>query len=150
MVLRSGLGHPPMSQITGEFGRWIDVSNRYDGYLAMVSPWTEIDLAHHLSIQRPPWAKQLSLGIQIADGLAYLHYMGLVYRDLKSANISISQNGTPVLAQFSNSFTTNHVTGFRTSTALSDLSVRWMAPEILKNQEDTPAMNVWRLGMLFC
>jgi serine/threonine-protein kinase len=47
-----------------------------------------------------PWEQAVRLLIPMADALAYAHKHGMVHRDVKSANILLTENGNPMLTDF--------------------------------------------------
>ncbi|CAE6397369.1 unnamed protein product, partial [Rhizoctonia solani] len=138
----SKCSHPNLNQLLG--------LAHYGPQLAMVSPWTDgMSLDRHISIQRPTWTERLRLGAQIADGVAYLHSMGLVHEDLKAINIWVSKSGTPVITEFGHPTVLSHSTEpFNTVPSTSSLSIRWAAPELFKGQGRTRMTDVWALGMV--
>ncbi|KLO19855.1 kinase-like protein [Schizopora paradoxa] len=82
----------------------------------------------------------------IANGLEYLHAKEIVHADLKSNNILIDSDGTPVLADFGLSITFN--VSLMTTTGSVTGSTRWMAPELLLTSKHTKMSDVWAFGMV--
>jgi serine/threonine protein kinase/Tol biopolymer transport system component len=50
--------------------------------------------------QKRPWRETIELLVGVADGLAAAHAVGIVHRDVKSANILVSEDGQAKLADF--------------------------------------------------
>ncbi|CAE6478207.1 unnamed protein product [Rhizoctonia solani] len=143
LYIWSKLSHPNVVQLMGLAD--------YHMRLAMISPWVEnSDLSRYLYTHRPPQEERLKMGAQIADGLAYLHGVGMVHGDLKAANISISANSTAVITGFGNSIIKEHSVEFTNSTKGVNISIRWTAPELLMGQGIPSQMaDVWALGMVY-
>ncbi|XP_019103810.1 protein kinase and PP2C-like domain-containing protein isoform X2 [Beta vulgaris subsp. vulgaris] len=59
-------------------------------------------LAHKLHVEEwsPSIDQALAITIQLAEALQYLHNLGIVHRDVKSANILLGENLSPRLADF--------------------------------------------------
>ncbi|CAN1221245.1 Mitogen-activated protein kinase kinase kinase 5 [Linum grandiflorum] len=79
----------------------------------------------------------------ILSGLAYLHTMKTVHRDIKGANLLVDASGVVKLADFGMS---KHLTG-----QVAELSLKgspyWMAPEQKDNNSDLAlAVDIWSLG----
>lgn len=81
---------------------------------------------------------------QILSGLAYLHAMNTVHRDIKGANILVDPNGRVKLADFGMA---KHITGQSCPLSLKG-SPYWMAPEVIKNSKGCNhfAVDIWSLG----
>ncbi|EUC56452.1 tyrosine kinase catalytic domain protein, partial [Rhizoctonia solani AG-3 Rhs1AP] len=108
-----------------------------------------LGLAHYGPELHPTWTERLRLGAQIADGVAYLHSMGLVHEDLKAINIWVSKSGTPVITEFGHPTVLSHSTEpFNAVASTSSLSIRWTAPELFEGQGRTRMTDVWALGMV--
>lgn len=78
-----------------------------------------------------PWPETVCrLGIQVAQALDYAHSHGVLHRDVKPANILLSAEGSPKLADFNISFG-SHVAG-ATPAAYFGGSLAYMSPEQLE------------------
>ncbi|MBV6757835.1 protein kinase domain-containing protein [Rhodococcus opacus] len=90
----------------------------------------------------------LRLGVKMAGALETAHRLGILHRDVKPANILLSDYGEPALADFGIA----HVAGgFKTATGTVTGSPAFTAPEVLKGEPASPASDVYSLGAtLFC
>ncbi|KAH8090946.1 kinase-like protein [Filobasidium floriforme] len=89
-----------------------------------------------------------SFTMQILDGLAYLHSLNILHRDLKADNILVDHNGTCKISDFGISKRTNDAYDSIISTNLKG-SVFWMAPEVVhsvKGQGYSAKVDIWSLG----
>ncbi|KLO13898.1 kinase-like protein [Schizopora paradoxa] len=98
----------------------------------------------------------------IASGLAYLHEMGVIHADLKTPNVLISKQKTPLLTDFGlskticPSQTTEKSIVISSSTNNSGGTVRWMAREFFavspdpakSAQKHDERTDVWAYGMV--
>ncbi|XP_021668040.2 mitogen-activated protein kinase kinase kinase 5 isoform X2 [Hevea brasiliensis] len=85
----------------------------------------------------------------ILSGLAYLHSMKTIHRDIKGANLLVDASGVVKLADFGMS---KHLTGQAAELSLKG-SPYWMAPELMQAvmRNDTSsdlalAVDIWSLG----
>mmetsp|Transcript_8506 Transcript_8506/g.12696 ORF Transcript_8506/g.12696 Transcript_8506/m.12696 type:complete len:852 (-) Transcript_8506:111-2666(-) len=81
----------------------------------------------------------------ILSGLSYLHSNGIAHRDIKGANVLLTQKGEPKLADFGAS------KRYDTASIVSGLkgTPHWMAPEVIKGTQMTTGWmkaDVWSLG----
>ncbi|MDT5368938.1 MAG: hypothetical protein QOC62_3369, partial [Mycobacterium sp.] len=94
------------------------------------------------------WQETLHIGIKMAGALETAHRLGTLHRDVKPANIMLSDYGEPELTDFGIARITG---GFETRTGVVTASPAFTAPEVLQGQTPTPASDVYSLGAtLFC
>lgn len=84
---------------------------------------------------------------QILQGAAYLHERGIVHRDIKGANVLVTDHGLCKLADFGCSRQLEHMcTSLEDSMRVVAGSVPWMAPEVVKQSSYGCASDVWSIG----
>ncbi|MGQ0635854.1 MAG: serine/threonine-protein kinase [Planctomycetaceae bacterium] len=82
-------------------------------------------------ISGAPWPEAVCwLGARLARGLDYAHRQGVLHRDVKPANVLLTADGSPKLADFNISFSAN-VAG-AAPTAYFGGSLAYMSPEQLQ------------------
>lgn len=98
---------------------------------------------------------------QLCDALAYIHSQGIVHRDIKLNNVLIGPDRRVVLSDFGISKVNNEslrsevdvtktfVTGMAENGRLAMGTRGYMAPEVLRGEEVTPAADVYSLGVAF-
>jgi serine/threonine protein kinase/predicted Zn-dependent protease len=94
-----------------------------------------------------PYGRVIELGIAIADALAHAHERGVLHRDVKPANILLTDHGEPMLLDF-NLAAIEHL-----PTETSGGTPRYMAPEQLASfgsSSNTPdaRADVYSLGLV--
>lgn len=103
------------------------------------------DLLHHINKGLNLKTNQIKLYLaEIATALSYLHYLGIVFRDLKPSNILIGKDGHLKL------------TDFGLSRYLIDNNIcysfcgtnEYLAPEIIQNEGYNFAVDWWSFGIL--
>ncbi|KAG9084839.1 hypothetical protein FRC07_013539, partial [Ceratobasidium sp. 392] len=125
----------------------------FRGRLAMISPWM-VNGTLHAYVWKHPNVNRWELCKQVAEGLAYIHRIGMVHGDLKAVNILVSDEGTAKLSDFGNSILSDHSLVFTATTNVGGGTSRWMAPELLLEEDDegqvadrSMAADVYALGM---
>eukprot|EP01136_Pigoraptor_vietnamica_P010529 Opistho-1_new@48258 len=93
-----------------------------------------------------PWSLRVRFSHDIARGMAYLHSMRVIHRDLKSKNCLVRSNMSLVVADFG------------LARSVSDRAQRmtvagspyWMAPEMLRGEEYDAKIDVFSYGIVLC
>ena len=94
------------------------------------------------------WRETLHIGVKLAGALEAAHGAGILHRDVKPANILLSEYGEPELTDFG---IARIAGGFQTATGVITGSPAFTAPEVLEGKIPTPASDVYSLGAtLFC
>jgi predicted ATPase len=90
-----------------------------------------------------PVDEVLRIAVKLAGALAFAHGFDIVHRDVKPANILITDYGEPALSDFGIA----HVSGgFKTAAGGFTGSPAFTAPEILLGEKITPAADIYGLG----
>ncbi|CAE6485448.1 unnamed protein product [Rhizoctonia solani] len=90
--------------------------------------------------------------IDVASGLEYMHAQGTVHGDLKALNVLVSLEGVARISDFDFSVMSS-ASGLMFSASSNSRagSIRWVAPEMLKEDEEAPQRtkqsDVYALGM---
>eukprot|EP00055_Hartaetosiga_balthica_P016127 m.100249 g.100249 ORF g.100249 m.100249 type:complete len:678 (+) comp9042_c1_seq1:209-2242(+) len=101
----------------------------------------EIIRGHQLP---PEWI--VEWGAQIADGMLYLHKMGIVHRDLKSANILVAQDQKTL--RISDFGCCREYKQGKSSIMSFSGTAAWMAPEIIRSESCSERVDVWSFGVV--
>ncbi|KAG8690353.1 hypothetical protein FRC11_012201 [Ceratobasidium sp. 423] len=146
----------------------------YKDSLAMISPWMSYGSTHdyielypdanRLHTVRRNTGNQPTMGlsvlahlhplnqaIQVADGIAHLHRIGVIHGNIKAQNVFVSQEGVAKVAGFGQAIMLDERgVEFQPSGPGADLPnrARWMAPEQYKDSISTSReTDIYSLGM---
>ena len=91
-----------------------------------------------------PWEKRVSIAIDIAKGMQYLHGFStpVLHRDLKSLNILLDANLTPKIADF------GWTRILAEKMTLKVGTFQWMAPEVIKTKSYTEKADIYSYGII--
>lgn len=105
------------------------------------------ELFHHLSNdKRFTEDRTRFYSAQIVLGIEYLHNIGVIYRDLKPENLLLSAKGNIVMTDFGLSKQGLQAADSRTATFCG--TPEYLAPEIIKGEEYTKAIDWWSVGTI--
>ncbi|XP_020587818.1 probable LIM domain-containing serine/threonine-protein kinase DDB_G0287001 [Phalaenopsis equestris] len=99
---------------------------------------------HRLGHESLPLQKLISIALDIAQGMEYIHSQGVIHRDLKPENILFDQDFCVKIADF----------GIACEEACSDPlaedpgTYRWMAPEMIKHKHYGRKVDVYSFGLV--
>ncbi|MCJ0905600.1 protein kinase [Rhodococcus sp. ARC_M6] len=85
----------------------------------------------------------LRLGVKMAGALETAHLLGILHRDVKPANILLTDYGEPALTDFGIAHIAD---GFKTATGTVTGSPAFTAPEVLGGEPPSTASDVYGLG----
>ncbi|KAJ7816916.1 kinase-like domain-containing protein [Mycena olivaceomarginata] len=119
--------------------------------LCLVSPWMENGNVSSYLKRDPAGCNRLTLVLDVALGLEYLHGLNLVHGDLKGLNVLVTHSGRAVLADFglSSVVTDSKIAIFSASTVKTGGTTRWQAPELLYGGRTNLASDVYALACVF-
>ena len=98
-------------------------------------------LAEHGRMPVPEVAR---LGAEVASALAAAHRAGIVHRDVKPANVLIAPDGTARITDFGIAHAMGDVS--LTTTGMVTGTPAYLAPEVAKGGDASPASDVFSLG----
>jgi eukaryotic-like serine/threonine-protein kinase len=136
------LAHPNIASVF-DYGEWDLPGGERMACIVMELLEGE-SLAARLRRGRLPWAEAVAAGAQVAQALAAAHRCGVVHRDVKPGNVVLTAAGAKVL-----DFGIAGMTGELAATSGGVMgTAQYVAPELLRGGELTPAADVYGLGVL--
>jgi eukaryotic-like serine/threonine-protein kinase len=91
-----------------------------------------------------PPARAARIGLDLVDALETAHAAGVLHRDVKPANVMLTESGRAVLTDFGIATVEDDPT--LTTTGMLVGSPAYMAPERARGERPTPAADLWSLG----
>ena len=111
-------------------------------------------LAQVLAGSALPVNRVLGYGVQIADAVSHAHDRGVLHRDLKSANVMVTESDHVKVVDFGiaqrlDAATIEAVTkaGARPRDVLAG-TLAYMSPELLRGETSDKSSDVWAIGVL--
>ena len=98
----------------------------------------------HEKKQIPTEQQSLAWAKQVAYAMAYMHKLELVHRDLKSSNILFADDMTAQVCDFGTARTLEGTT----CGAAASGTYRWMAPEVVKEEEVNKKCDVFSFSLV--
>ncbi|XP_074106469.1 serine/threonine kinase raf oncogene [Cotesia typhae] len=108
--------------------------------LAIVTQWCEGSSLYkmlHVDETDLPLQTQIEIGRQTAQGMDYLHAKNIIHRDLKSNNIFLHDDMTVKIGDFGLATAKARWAGTQQFNQPTG-SILWMAPEVIRMQEENP------------
>ncbi|WVZ15869.1 hypothetical protein V8G54_013435 [Vigna mungo] len=150
------LNYLPHKNIVSIYG----CTSHHDEHLLVHEYLSNGNLAAHFHVEKDiniffpklPWLKRLDIAIDIANALAYLHYYGIIHRNVKSSNILLDVNFSAKLGNLHLScklpdgvpVDTTHVTSDRVG------SSGYIDPEYLTKGQLSVKIDVYSFGVVLC
>jgi serine/threonine protein kinase/tetratricopeptide (TPR) repeat protein len=93
-----------------------------------------------------PIAQAIDFAMQITEGLALAHEKGIIHRDIKSANIMVTDKGQVKIMDFGLAKLKGQTKLTRDGSTLG--TAAYMSPEQAQGREVDPRSDIWSLGVV--
>ncbi|KAG2309510.1 hypothetical protein Bca52824_029258 [Brassica carinata] len=118
--------------------------------LALVTEYVDKGSLYHLlhwtdEIRNLSWREKINILHDICRGLMCMHGMGIVHRDIKSANCLLSDDWTVKLCDFGLSIMMEGTTVDDTVPAGTP---EWVAPEVIRNEPFSEKCDIYSFGVV--
>ncbi|MFI9557217.1 serine/threonine-protein kinase [Nonomuraea endophytica] len=114
-------------------------------------PWIVMELVRGRSLDRAlrehgplPPRQVAAIGARVLEALAAAHASGILHRDVKPANVMLTDDGRVLLTDFGIASVAGD--SVLTQTGLLTGSPGYIAPERLRGEADGPLADLWSLG----
>uniref|UniRef100_A0A665TSF3 LIM domain kinase 1 n=1 Tax=Echeneis naucrates TaxID=173247 RepID=A0A665TSF3_ECHNA len=101
-----------------------------------------------------PWNTRVSYAKDIAAGMAYLHSMNVIHRDLNSHNCLVRENQSVVVADFGLARLVGTLSELRRPDRRKRYTVvgnpYWMAPEMIHGKTYDERVDIFSFGIMIC
>lgn len=131
-------GHPNIVHV-------LQVGTTDSGRPCLVMPYYPQDSLEMRIRRQGPLSvdETLRIGVRLAGALDTAHRLGVLHRDVKPANVLLTEYGEPVLTDFGIA----HIEGgFETETGAITGSPAFAAPEVLSGERPSVASDIYGLG----
>lgn len=125
-------------------------TSKTDRFLYIVLEYVTGGSIASMLAQYGPFTESLirRFSLHILSGMQYLHSQGIIHRDIKGANILVTDAGIAKLADFGCS---KRLAGLCTTSLEESMhimrgSVPWMAPEVIKQAGYGRSSDIWSFG----
>jgi serine/threonine protein kinase len=138
----ANLHHPNIVEIF-DIGEFEDAGNVKPFFVMPLLPGTNLEQLLRVAGPQLPPERLVEIISQTCRGLQAIHDAGLVHRDIKPSNIFVMELNSVKLIDFG----VVHLLGGETLTGIKG-TVSYMSPEQIRNQECTPASDIFSLGVV--
>lgn len=139
----AGLNHPGIA-------RFYDSGFTESGLPYIVMEYIEgVPLNEYCQKNRSTIKQKIGLFKQVLEAIRYAHENLVIHRDLKPGNIFVNHSGTVKVLDFGISKLLEEDTDDITQTGSRMLTVRYAAPEQIRQENITTATDLYSLGMFF-